>query len=136
MYREYKIRVGSNNPHSGGVTVNISKVTRDSEYNEKTGDNDIAIVELSTLLEFNEFIQSVPVKRVTHFPITEIVQPAVGKYDSKFWKQIMLIPPKLCKERYHVTVAKDKSCFVLHGANGSLECTVCAECKLNSRYTI
>lgn len=85
-------------------------------------------MELSTPLTFNDHIQPVPIRvdlKKGSSPNTKMMLPAVSKYSSQFWKPVTLVPAKVCKERYNVMVAKDKTCFVLQSASPSMECKVC-----------
>lgn len=107
--------------------VTVKKMIRHPDYNDKSGENDIALAELSTPLTFNNLIKPVPLRERlerSSGQITWIMKPVVSKYNSSFWNDVTLIPPKLCKERYNVTVSKDKNCFILNAASASGECKV------------
>lgn len=113
FYRYYSVRVGSKDPLKGGQLVGVKNIVKHDEYNATSGENDIALVFLSSAVNF-----------------TEVVLPAgiqnpdlrTGGFQNK-----RVFSPEDCRRFFNVPVRNNQVC----GAVGhSPKCIVSYESKV------
>lgn len=124
LYRDYTVRVGSDNANSGGVVVQVQSLKKSDSYNKETGANDVGVVVLAKPLEFTDSIKAVLIPKKGR-AASNIKGPTyVSGYDSNSSVKVVesqVLSAKECKEKFSTEVSKDKACGVV---GDSAKCTV------------
>lgn len=133
-YRDYTVRVGSDNGKDGGVVAQVKKLVKIEGYNEKTGANDVGIVVLTKPLVFSDTVKAILIPKLGR-AVAELKGPTiVTGYGTNSSLQVVepkVLTSKECNEKFKTTLSNDKACGELGGSSKCMVSSACIGCIFN-----